>query len=86
MNEFACVKVNKRLWIKNVTEDRLVYTPPDFIRLVDRGLMIELARRSTVRGELHIDDLIVFEAKACRAPGYRIRPETLEWQDLPERD
>lgn len=84
MNEFACVKVNKRLWIKNVTEDRLVYTPPDFIRLVDRSLMIELARRSTVRGELHIDDLIVFEAKAPRGAGYRKRSSIPEWREIEE--
>ena len=82
MNEYACVKVNKRLWIKNVTKDRLVYTPPDFIRLVDRSLMIELARRSTLRGELHIDDLIVFEGKAPRGPGYRKRSSTVEWRDI----
>lgn len=84
MNEFTCVKVNRRLWIKNVTLDRLVYTPPDFIRLVDRALLIELVRRSTVRGELHIDDLIVFEAKAPRGAGYRKRPATLEWREPEE--
>lgn len=82
MNEFACVKVNRRLWIKDAS--RLVYTPPDFIRLVDRALLIELARRSTVRGELHIDDLIVFEAKAPRGAGYRKRPSSLEWREIEE--
>jgi len=71
---FECVKNNKRLWIKNTVTGELVYTHPDFIRLTDRTLMQTLAERATVKGKLAIEDIMVFEAKAPRAPGVRKRP------------
>ena len=70
---FECAKVDKRLWIRHVETGELRYTPPDFIRLHDRNLMHELAAWATRRGELIIDDIIVFETKAPRKPGLRKR-------------
>lgn len=70
---FECAKVNKRLWIRNVETGELRNAPPDFYRLHDRTLMHELAAVATKRGDLDIDDIIVFETKAPRKPGIRKR-------------
>jgi hypothetical protein len=68
---YSCVKRNKRLWI--VYDNQLVYTPPDFIRCVDRQLMIQLAATATAAGLLTHEAIAAFEAAAPRAVGYTPR-------------
>jgi hypothetical protein len=82
---FICNKVNKRLWIQDVVTGELIYTHPDFIRLRSREPMEDLAARACLRGRLDIMDIMVFEARSPRAPGYRPRPKELEpeWYFLP---
>ena len=63
---YECVKVNKRLWIKNLETGVLEYTPPDFIRLHGRELMIKLAEVVSESGKLEFEDIMKFETHACR--------------------
>ena len=81
---FECVKVNKRLWIKNTITGQLIYTHPNFIQLHGRDLMKELAARATEAGELKITDIMVFESRAPRGYGARKRTQMLEWDSYDE--
>lgn len=77
---FTVVKSNKRLWIKNEESGELVYTTPDFIYLIDRNLMHQLAYQFNQRGKYDIEDVIIFETKARRHKKFSQRksPEK-EW-------
>lgn len=65
------VKYNRRLYI--ACDETLVYTPPDFLRLQSRELLQQLADNANARGQLHIDDVILFETICPRASFARKR-------------
>lgn len=46
---YECVKVHKRLWLREVETGKLVYTPPEWVRvrLPSRKPMEDLARQMT---------------------------------------
>lgn len=70
---FACVKHNRRLFIKNLLTEELLYTHPDFIRPLNRISMINLAKEASQKGFLDIVDIMKFEFEAPRARGYERR-------------
>ena len=60
------VKVNRRLWIKVVETDDLIYTPPDFVlsKLSGREPLIELCRvASNDLAENMIEHIMNFESR-----------------------
>lgn len=74
------MKYNKRLYI--ACEDVLVYTAPDFLHLDSRQQLQELADRANTRGQLVIEDVIVFESRMKRPRTYSQRDCSLEWGSL----
>jgi hypothetical protein len=58
-------KRHKRLWIDILESGKAIYTPPSFIRLVNRQPMIDLAARLTA-GADYIDSVMEFETNAPR--------------------
>lgn len=77
---FRILKYNTRLYI--ACEDILVYTAPDFLRLDSRQQLQELADRANTRGQLVIEDVIVFESRIKRPRNYSQRTCSLEWGSL----
>ena len=75
---FACAKVNRRLFIQDTETGALLYTHPDFVRLINRDLMARLASAARLRGHLDISDIMLFEARAPRAGGYRTRATSMD--------
>jgi len=63
---FVCVKFNKRLFIQNTKTGKLLYTPPDFLRMVDRKSMQDLAEKSSRRGFMAVNDIIEFEENSTK--------------------
>lgn len=70
---FRCAKLRGRLYIQCCETGDLLYTPPNFIRILSRAPLVELANRAEARGVLAIDDIITFESNAPRAFGYSKR-------------
>jgi hypothetical protein len=70
---YAVVKYNKRLFIMSSVTRRLLYSPPDFIRVTNRSQLQQVADVASDRGYLHISDIAAFEATALRASGYKRR-------------
>jgi hypothetical protein len=62
---FEVVKFHKRLWIKNVETEQLIYTPPCFINVVNRECLNKLANDLN-DGVKYIDAVIDFENSARR--------------------
>jgi len=77
---YRLCKYNKRLYI--ASGDILIYTPPDFIRLNSRQQLQVLVDRANTRGQLVIQDVIVFEAIAPRPEQYAQRKIFPEWEPL----
>ena len=73
-------KYNRRLFI--ACEDSLVYTPPDFLRIDSRQQLQELVDRANLRGQLVIQDVIVFETRLKRPRMYSQRTSILEWEPI----
>ena len=67
---FGIVKAFKRIWIQDRKTGALLYTHPDYIRLINRSMMQELADAANTRNKLHIEDIIAFESMSPRASGY----------------
>ena len=80
LGTYRICKFNSRLYI--ASEDILIYTPPDFIRLNSRKELQFLADRSNIRGQLHIKDVIVFEARMPRHKQYAQRKTFPDWEPL----
>jgi len=80
LGTYRVCKFNKRLYI--ASEDVLIYTPPDFIILNSRQQLQVLVDRANTRGQLHIKDVIVFEARAPRPKQYAQRKTFPEWEPL----
>lgn len=61
------VKRQKRLHIIEMETDKVVYTPPDFIRLHSREPLTSLAARFTELGRRDIGAIMSFEATARKS-------------------
>lgn len=70
---YACVKSHGRLWIQNLKNGALLYTPPGFLRLTSRDPLIEFADQLNANGFFDIEDVITFEASCARGFGYSKR-------------
>lgn len=57
-------KINKRLFLVD-DNDQIIYTPPDFIMVIDRSQLEALGRAITL-AEKPIDAIIAFESTARR--------------------
>jgi hypothetical protein len=67
---FGIVKAYQRIWIQDRYSGILLYTYPDFIKLINRNRMQGLADAANTRGWLDIDDIIAFERSQPRAWGF----------------
>lgn len=56
---FTVIKWNRRLYIQS--EGVLVYSPPNFVRVVSRDRLKLLAEQATVEQGLHIHLIAAFE-------------------------
>jgi hypothetical protein len=68
--QFGIVKAFQRIWIQDRHTGMLLYTHPDFVKLINRAHMQVLADAANTRGTLHINDIVVFESSQPRASGY----------------
>jgi hypothetical protein len=68
--QFGIVKAFQRMWIQDRHTGILLYTHPDFVKLINRARMQDLADAANTRGTLHINDIVAFESSQPRASGY----------------
>lgn len=62
---YRVVKRHKRLWIERLETGELIYTPPNFLRLVNRDGLVALAEHLSNGGD-YIKAVIAFESATPR--------------------
>jgi len=68
---FRYAKVNGRPSLVEVESGAVAYTPPEFIRILNRGDLVALGDElMTLPRNRWIDAITAFEKRARRAPGF----------------